>query len=97
MDYREKVFILDEKIVKEIGELIKSKIEELPIKTSWPRNLNDLQQEKVHIPHLLELFLITFLTNETVLPTKKVLRNLLSKTSFVILLAKKLKLTIRRN
>ena len=59
--------------IKKVGKLIKSKIEELPRSTSWPANPDDLQQEKVQIPHMLELFLTTFLTNETV-PSERVTR-----------------------
>ena len=71
IDYDEKVFIFVEEKIKEVGKLIKSKIEELPISTSWPPNPDDLRQEKVQIPHLLELFLTTLLTNETV-PSERV-------------------------
>ena len=49
MDYREKVFAFGEEKIKEVGKLIKSKIEELPIKTSWPPNPDDLRQE-VQVP-----------------------------------------------
>ena len=73
IDYDEKVFIFVEEKIKEVGKLIKSKIEELPISTSWPPNPDDLRQEKVQIPHLLELFLTTLLTNETV-PSERVKR-----------------------
>ena len=73
IDYDEKVFIFVEEKIKEVGKLIKSKIEELPISTSWPPNPDDLPQEKVQIPQLLELFLTTLLTNETV-PFEKVKR-----------------------
>ena len=73
IDYHEKVFIFGEGKIKEVGKLIKSKIEELPISTSWPPNPDDLPQEKVQIPQLLELFLTTLLTNETV-PFEKVKR-----------------------
>ena len=66
MDYREKVFVFGEEKIKEVGKPIKSKIEELLIITSWPPNPDDLRQEKVQIPHQLELFLETLLTNETV-------------------------------
>ena len=71
IDYREKVFIFGEEKIKEVGKLIKSRIEELPISTSWSQNPDDLRQEKVQIPHLLELFLTTLLTNETV-PSERV-------------------------
>ena len=73
IDYHEKVFVFGEEKIKEVGKLIKSKIEELPIKTSWPPNPHDLRQEKVRIPHLFELFLTTLLTNETV-PSERVKR-----------------------
>ena len=73
IDYREKVFIFGEEKIKEVGKLIKSRIEELPISTSWSQNPDDLRQEKVQIPHLLELFLTTLLTNETV-PSERVKR-----------------------
>ena len=66
MDYREKVLVFGEEKIKEVGKLIKSKVEKLPLKTSWPPNSNDLQQEKVQILHLLELFCTILLTNETV-------------------------------
>ena len=66
MDYREKVFVFGEDKIKEVRKLIKSKIEELPIRTSWPPNPDDLRQEKIQMPHLLELLLTTLLTNETV-------------------------------
>ena len=60
--------------IKEVGKLIKSKIvKELPISTSWPPNPDDLRQQKVQIPHMLEVFLTTFLTNETV-PSERVKR-----------------------
>ena len=49
MDYREKVFAFGEEKIKEVGKLIKSKIEELPIETSWPPNPDDLRQE-VQVP-----------------------------------------------
>ena len=68
IDYSEKVFIFGEEKIKEVGKLIK-----LPISTSWPPNPDDLRQEKVQIPHLLELFLTTLLTNETV-PSERVKR-----------------------
>ena len=71
MDYREKMFVFGEEKIKEVGKLIKSKIEELPVNTSWPPNPDDLRQEKVQISHLLELFLTTLLTNETV-PSERV-------------------------
>ena len=73
MDYREKVFVFGEEKIKEVGNLIKSKIEELSMKTSWAPNPDDLRQEKVRVPHLLELFLTTLLTNETV-PSERVKR-----------------------
>ena len=38
MDYREKVFVFGEEKIKEVGKLIISKIEELPISTYWPPN-----------------------------------------------------------
>ena len=66
MDYREKVFVFGEEKIKEVGKPIKSKIEELLIITSWHPNPDDLRQEKVQIPHQLELFLETLLTNEIV-------------------------------
>ena len=68
IDYSEKVFIFDEEKIKKVGKLIK-----LPISTSWPPNPDDLRQEKIQIPHLLELFLTTLLTNETV-PSERVKR-----------------------
>ena len=67
MDYREKVFVFGEEKIKEVGKLIISKIEELPISTYWPPNPDELWQEKVQIPHLFELFLTFLLTNETML------------------------------
>ena len=67
MDYSEKVFVFGEEKIKEVGKLIISKIEELPISTYWPPNPDELWQEKVQIPHLFELFLTFLLTNETVL------------------------------
>ena len=77
MDYREKVFVSGEEKIKEVGKLIKSEIEELPIKTSWRPNPADLRQKKVQIPHLFELFLTTLLTPETV-PSERVKRLLKS-------------------
>ena len=68
-----KCLFLARRKIKKVGKLIKSKIEELPRSTSWPANPDDLQQEKVQIPHMLELFLTTFLTNETV-PSERVTR-----------------------
>ena len=73
INYCEKVFIFGEDKIKEVGKLIKSRIEELPISTSWSQNPDDLRQEKVQIPHLLELFLTTLLTNEAV-PSERIKR-----------------------
>ena len=78
IDYSEKVFIFGEEKIKEVGKLIK-----LPISTSWPPNPDDLRQEKVQIPHLLELFLTTLLTNETV-PSERVKRLVISLDQDII-------------
>ena len=65
--------VFGEEKIKEGGKLIESKIEELPMKNSCLPNPDDLRQDKVQIPHLLEILLATLLINETV-PSARVKR-----------------------